>query len=252
MRRTTIALLLGFAPAYVTAQSQEGQPENRPASESRPASGFSAEGRIQLEAMLQVARERQLPTEPMTDRMAEGRAKGASEARILVAMRRVQAELIASQEALIRAGRERPSDGEVVRGAQLIARGATSAQLEAFVRRAPSERRLEVALEVLGELAARGLPVDRALAVVGAQLTGGTSDRHLVSLTASATGQAHGSAAGSAAAGSGATTAGGSASGSAGARTGGSTSVGIGSQALGATLTGAASGKVGVGLPGRP
>ena len=219
MRRTTLALLLACAPVYLAAQSQdEGKPESRPASERRILAGFSAETRLQLEAMLQVARERELPTEPMTDRMAEGQTKGASEAQILVATRRVHAELVTAQTALIRAGREHPSDAEVERGAQLIARGATSAQLEAFVRSAPSDRRLEVAFEVLGNLAARGIPVDQAIAVVGANLNGTSA----VS------------------------------AGGAGVQAGATTGATGGASALGSSVTGTVTGKVGIGIGRKP
>jgi len=174
MRRTTIALVLALAPGYLAAQGEPaGQTESQPA--STQTSGFSAETRVRLEAMFHVARERRLPTGPMEDRIAEGRAKGASEAQIIAATRQVEAQLDASQEALIRAGREQPSDAEVTRGAQIMARGATSAQLEALARQQPSERRLLVAFQVLTDLAARGVPVDRALAVLGAKLDGSTS-----------------------------------------------------------------------------
>lgn len=166
MRRTTFALLLAFAPAALAAQSEPGQTESKPAAPSQAPSGFSAETRVRLEAMFQVARERNLPTQPMADRVAEGQAKGASEAQIVAATRQLQAQLTASQEALIRAGRAQPSDAEVTRGAQLIARGATSAQLETLARQEPSEHRLEVAIQVLTDLAARGIPVDHALSVL--------------------------------------------------------------------------------------
>jgi hypothetical protein len=195
MRRTTIALMLACAPGYLAAQTQPGgQTESKPASQSQATSGFSAETRVRLEAMLRVARESDLPTGPMTSVIAEGQAKGASEAQIIAATQQVEAELAASQQALIRAGRPQPSDAQVERGARVLASGATSAQLEAFARHAPSERRLEVAFQVLTDLAARGVPVAQALAVIGAQLSGGASEGQLVSLTASANGQANGQA----------------------------------------------------------
>jgi hypothetical protein len=176
MRSTTIALILACAPGYLAAQTgPAGQSESRPASPAQSASGFSAETRVRLEAMFRIAREKNLPTEPMADRMAEGQAKGASEAQILAATQQVAGQLAASHDALVRAGRAQPSDAEVERGAQLIARGASSAQLEALVQQNQSEHRLEVAFQVLSDLAARGIPVDRALAVVGAELNGSAS-----------------------------------------------------------------------------
>lgn len=213
MRRTTIALMLAFAPGYLAAQSQDpgqtgsGEPATQ-SSEGAPAlSGFSAETRVRLEAMLRVAREHNVPTEPMNNRIAEGQAKGAGEAQIIAATRQVQAELFASQQALIRAGREQPSAAEIERGAQVIARGASRAQLEAFVRQTPSER-LDVALESLGELAARGIPVDRALeAIASAQFNGSA---------------------------------------------GGQAGVGIGREAVGSSVAGGVTGKLGIGLTRRP
>jgi hypothetical protein len=147
--------------------------------------GLSVEARGKIEAMIEMAREKHLPTQPMSDRVAEGKAKGASDDQMVSECRKAMLQLEASQTALIKAGREHPSDEEVARGAQVIARGATSAQLEAFVRHAPSDRRLEVAFEVLTQLEARGVPVDRALTVVGGKLSGGASDGQLVSVLGS-------------------------------------------------------------------
>ncbi len=204
MRTTRLAMALILAPAALSAQDAAGRPQEPRATaqarveqnlEARIPAHLSAETRARLEAQLQAALHKELPTKPMTDRMAEGAAKGASEAAIVAASGRVLAELEASQEAMIRAGRERPSGEEIERGARVIARGATAAQLEAIVRRTPSDRSLVVAFEVLTDLAARGLPVDRALAVVGARLEAGATDGQLIALGASATGQAQGSAA---------------------------------------------------------
>ena len=176
MRRTTIALILAFAPGYLAAQSEPaGQTESKPASPPQQQSGFSAETRVRLEAMFRAAREQSLPTQPMADRVAEGQAKGASEAQIIAATQRIEGQLSASHDALLRAGREQPTDAEVTQGAQLIARGASSAQLEALARQQPSEHRLQVAFQVLTDLAARGIPVNRALEVIGAKLDGSAS-----------------------------------------------------------------------------
>ena len=176
MRKPMVILALTVAPALVAAQAQAGAQADtraeagvtveRGESPRIPAT-FSAETRARLAAMFETARQKSLPEEPMTDRVAEGQAKGASESRIVAATATMLAQLELSQTALIRAGHERPSDEAVTRGAELIARGATGAELTAVASREPSERRLEVALEVLTDLAARGVPVDRSLTVVG-------------------------------------------------------------------------------------
>jgi hypothetical protein len=167
MRRITLVLVLALTPALLNAQSDSTSQGKSPANHPAPGAAISAAARVRLEAMLQFAREHQLPTEPMSDRIAEGEAKGATEAQIIAATQRVEAQLEASQQALIHAGHPAPSGQEIASGAQLLARGATSAQLEAVASHAPSEHRLVVALSVLTELAAKGLPVEHALSVLG-------------------------------------------------------------------------------------
>ena len=94
MRQFTLTLALTLAPVLAAAQASAGvQGETRARAEVsmrrgdevRIPEGFSAETRARLEAMVEVARQKSLPTEPMTDRMAEGSAKGASEAQVVAA-----------------------------------------------------------------------------------------------------------------------------------------------------------------------
>jgi hypothetical protein len=185
MLTLTLALVPGALAGQETAHSQ---------SESRTTAGISVETRTRVEAMIRAAERDGLPSEAMADRAAEGQAKRAPDAAILAAVARTRAELDASLAALHRGGREQPEREEVTRGAQVLARGATEAQLEAIVRRTPSERRLSVALDVLTDLTARGMPVEHALAVVGSRLEAGASDGQLTALTTSANSQLNGNA----------------------------------------------------------
>jgi hypothetical protein len=185
MLTLTLALVPGALAGQVAADARTG---------SRMSAGVSAETRTRLDAMIRAAEREGLPTGPMVDRAAEGEAKGASDATILAAAAQTRAELGASLAALHRGGREQPEGEEVARGAQILARGATEAQLEALVRRTPSERRLTVAFDVLTDLTAHGLPVEHALAVVGSRLEAGASDGQLTALTASANSQLNGNA----------------------------------------------------------
>ncbi|MGH7561207.1 MAG: hypothetical protein ACRENB_09305 [Gemmatimonadales bacterium] len=204
MMKLTLTLALAMLPGALLAQQSASDPAGSAGAtarvtaearaEARIPSGFSAETRARLEAMVRAAERQGLPSEPMTDRMAEGRAKGASDAAILGAAARSRTELEASLQALRRGGRERPDREEIARGAQVIARGATEAEVEALVRRTPSERRLTVAFEVLTDLTARGVPVDRALAVVGARLEAGATDSQLSGLAVSAAATANANA----------------------------------------------------------
>jgi hypothetical protein len=121
-------------------------------------------------------------TEPIRRRAAEGRAKGATEAEVALAARRVRMNLEAAHSAMVRAGRSRPSDQETEQGGTVIERGYTSAQVEAIVRSAPSDRSLVVAFDVLTKLAARGMETGKALATVQSRLEARASDAQISAL----------------------------------------------------------------------
>jgi hypothetical protein len=146
---------------------------------------MSAQTQAELEATISAARAKGLPERPIEDRIAEGRAKAATEAQIVASARRMSARLEATQQAMVRAGRERPAEAEIERGARAMERGTTEAQLEAMVRRAPSERSLVVAFDVLARLEASGMPVERALAQVTSRLESRASDHSLIQLAVS-------------------------------------------------------------------
>lgn len=211
MLTLTLALIPGAMAGQVAADAR---------AESRMTAGVSAETRTRVEAMIRTAERDGLPSETMSDRAAEGQAKGASDAAIVAAVVRARSELDASVRALRRGGREQPDREEVARGAQILTRGATEAQLEALVRRTPSERRLTVAFETLTELTARGVPVVRALAVIGSRLEAGASDSQLAAL---ASGQSNGTA-----------------------------GLGLGGERSAVSVTKSVTGTVGAGLIGRP
>jgi len=208
MRTTMIATVL-FIPALLAAQvGAQGKAQSQTAatvsSPNAQASAqarlnanahasfnaperFSARGKATLEAMYADARAHHLPPEPMARRVAEGEAKGASEVEILRAAGRVKADLEMSQQAMIAAGRPQPSPDECARGAMLMARGVTSAQIETMARHTPSDRSLVVAFDVVSRLAAQGIPVTQALARVQAKLDGRASDAALLALASSST-----------------------------------------------------------------
>ena len=215
MRHALFTLALALMPGALAAQVAADA-----RTESRTSAGISTDTRTRVDAMIRTAERDGLPTEPMSDRAAEGETKGASDAAILAAVTRARAELDASVRALRRGGREQPDREEVARGAQILARGATEAQLESLVNRTPSERRLTVAFETFTELAARGVPVERALAVIGSRLEAGASDSQLA---ASVTGQFNGN-----------------------------TGLGLGGERSAVSVTKSVTGAVGAGLIGRP
>lgn len=143
---------------------------------------YSAEGRARIEAVYARAEAQDVPREPVERRVAEGRAKGAAEATVVAAAERVMANLEASQSAMLAAGRKRPAPAEMERAAHAMDRGVTAVQIEAMARKAPSERSLVVAFDVLTQLTAQGTPVATALAQVEGKLESRATDASLTSL----------------------------------------------------------------------
>ena len=200
MKATTVSLIALFAPAALLAQAS-GSAAGSASSAARAGGGavsagaaasaqgefrapasFSADGQARLNAMYAEAREHHVPREPMARRVEEGRAKGASERAIIAGAAHVKANLEASQEAMVAAGHTHPTDEECERGASAMERGITKAQLTAVAKSAKGDRSLVVAFDVLGRLAARGVPAGQAVAQVQGNLGAGATDATLTSL----------------------------------------------------------------------
>jgi hypothetical protein len=191
MKRATLAIVTLLLPAATTVSAQSGVTVDAKASTSASVStarntesrtALSTSSRAELNAMYEKAQSKGLRSTLIAQRVAEGEAKGASEAAIMTSSRRVMANLEASQSAMIKAGRTNPEPQEVERAATAMERGVTSAQIETMARRAPKERSLVVAFEVLSELSANGRPVSQALAQVQSKLDARASDGSITSL----------------------------------------------------------------------
>lgn len=200
MKATMWTFAMSLVPAMLAAQvSGQAQAKSRAtvkvppvAAEARATAaargelrvpkGFSAEGKAKLEAMYAEAKEHDVPREPMSRRVAEGEAKGASETAILASAGKVKLHMEETHEAMVKGGRAHPSAAECERGAMLMEHGVTSAQIEAMAQGAPRGRSLVVAFDVLGRLAARGTPVTQAVAQVQAKLDGRASDAALLAM----------------------------------------------------------------------
>lgn len=121
---------------------------------------LDAETRSVVAALVDSARAAGLPGEPLVQRALEGVVKGAPGPRITAAVRRLAAELGAVRGAL----GSRASPAEIETGAAALRAGATPATLARLreLRRPP----LTMALAVLADLVASGVPVDSAAAAV--------------------------------------------------------------------------------------
>jgi hypothetical protein len=173
------------AAAGVSPVPAQASAQARAATELHVPDAFSASAKARLHAMYADARKRDLPAEAIEKRVTEGEAKGASEAAVIAAAAKVQANMEMSQEAMMAAGRPHPSGEECERGAMLMARGVTSVEIENMARHTPSGRSLVVAFDVIGRLADQGLPVTQALARVQANIDSRASDAALVTLAGS-------------------------------------------------------------------
>jgi hypothetical protein len=183
MKKFAISVALVLTPAALLAQVQtRAQSQARADADVKAGSHTSASASTSVDAEIAVARDRGLPERPMRRRAAEGRAKGASDAQIALAVRALRANLETAHETMVSAGRARPSDEETECGAYALERGYTSAQLEAVVRSAPSDRSLVVAFDVLARLQTRGVASARAVARVTSMLAERASDTEINAL----------------------------------------------------------------------
>jgi len=188
MKISTLTFAIVCAPAALIAQQATGTATATTSTQTNVAipASYSAQAHAIIEAAFKRAEQKKLPDQAMRARMAEGQAKGASDAQVAAAVQRAEARLEASQSAMIRAGRKNPTPQEVNSGEQAMARGASEAQVEVVAKHAPSDRSLVVAFDVLSKLQAEGKPVDQAIAQITAKLDARATDDALVSLTSNA------------------------------------------------------------------
>ncbi|HEY8175840.1 MAG TPA: hypothetical protein VIF32_09120 [Gemmatimonadaceae bacterium] len=182
--------LMALVPAALAAQVAAGaSAQSHTKADARIGKGTSAsvESSTSADAEISAARARGLPERPIRRRVAEGRAKGASDAQLAVSARTMRLTLESAEEAMVSAGRARPSGDEIERGAYAMERGYTSAQIQAVTRSAPSDRSLVVAFDVLARLQGRGVPVGRALAQVESKLASRASDASIDALVSANT-----------------------------------------------------------------
>jgi hypothetical protein len=197
MKRSTISVLALLVPGALCAQAgaqtgaqaggQGGAQAGVQASASanaefRAPAGFTAAGAAKLDAVYADAKAHNVPREPIANRVAEGQAKGAGEAAVIASAGHVKANLESSQDAMVAAGRMHPTDAELERGAAAMERGVTKAQIKAITLSTRTDRSLVVAFDVLGRLAAGGMPVGQAVAQVQSNVSSGASDATLVAL----------------------------------------------------------------------
>jgi hypothetical protein len=156
------ALALG-APAALRAQ------------DARLDSRLDARTREAVVAIIDSARVEGIPSEPLVQKALEGASKHADGARILTAVRMLARELGDARSAL----GSTSSDAEVIAGSSALHAGIAPAALSKM-RASRTHGSLTVALAVLSDLVARGVPGDTATTVISALTTAGAQDAELL------------------------------------------------------------------------
>ena len=152
-------------------------PPRAPAQVARLDSRLDSRTRSAVARIVDSARTVGLPSEALVDKALEGASKGADGARIVAAVRAL-AERLRSARAALGPG---SSEAEVVAAAGALHAGVRSSGLTQL-RAARPEYPLPVALIVLSDLVARGVPADTALSLIVSLVRAGAGDEALVAL----------------------------------------------------------------------
>jgi len=130
-----------------------------------------------VQRVLDSARTRGLPVDPIVDKALEGATKKAPSARIQAAVTSLLGRLEVARAALA----PDPSPRDIAAGADALAYGATREALQTMRAIRPNES-VAVPLGVLTQLVASGIPIARATRVVADLLRRGARDEQLIAL----------------------------------------------------------------------
>jgi hypothetical protein len=169
VKRIVLALVLAAVPGMSLAQDRTIPPQ------------LGAATRTTLERLVDSVRAAGLPVDPLYSKAQEGVFRGADDARVLAAVRRLAHDLGDARSAL----GEAATAEEITAGANALRAGIVTNDLsrlsearsrEARARGRPADHPLTVALVVLADLATRGVPPSLAAASVHELVTRNVSD----------------------------------------------------------------------------
>jgi hypothetical protein len=167
------AVVLPAAAATLLAGSAAAQ--GRPTAEERLRGRLDAATQAEVLALVDSARAVGLPTEPLVDKALEGASKRAPGPRIVTAVRTLSTELGGARDVL---GGDAPP-AEIAAAAGALHIGVRPGEI-ARLRSARSRQPLTVALGVLSDLVARGVPTDTATMAVTVLVDARVADDELV------------------------------------------------------------------------
>ena len=148
------------------------------AQDPRLSSRLDARTATAVTRVLDSARARSLPTEPLVQKALQGAAKRAPADRVVAAVRELMGELTVARSAL----GARSTEAELVAGAGALHAGIPAATLTR-VRGLRGREPVTVALGTLADLVARGVPVDGAVSAIVALASRGAPDADFVTFS---------------------------------------------------------------------
>jgi hypothetical protein len=172
-----VLLACTMGPQVAAAQTPAADPS------ARLQAVLPADVYTKVEARIAAARARQLPAAALEHRALELAAKRATPEQVEQGVDSFATHLEKGRSALMKGGRQHPTDGETEAAADALAQGVDGASVSALAKSAPSGRSLAVPLYVMSSLVARGLPSDAALTKVQARLQAKASDQALMQET---------------------------------------------------------------------
>lgn len=185
MKSTLITVVLAAMPAMLAAQAtstSNGEVQGK----INVPSTYSAQARTTIEAAFASAHTKNLPDQILRARLTEAQASNAAEADVVTSIQKLETQLEETQQALVQSGRQNPTADEITAAATAMGRGVTAEQISALAKQAPADRSLVVSFNTLNKLAARGQPIDQALASVQAKLEAKATDDAIATLAGDA------------------------------------------------------------------
>ena len=170
-----VAVALAGAPALAAQQPVSASATTPAWLKARLDGRFDAPSRAAVERVIDSVRAAGLPAEPLVDKALEGASKRASRDAILRALRTMAADLGNAREVL---GAGSLTD-ELTAGASALRGGVEDDALRNLRQERPGQP-LVVALGVLTDLVARGVPAPEASRTVLALTRAGIADEQLV------------------------------------------------------------------------